>query len=282
MRRVRPAAVAGAFYAQERETLLEELAWCYRHPLGPGALPSVQDTPLGESLGLIAPHAGYRFSGPIAAHAYAALGREGRPQGVVLLGPDHYGLGAPLSLSDADAWETPLGQTPLLHSLDAALRQRLPDAHPSPAAHRREHSLEVHLPFLQHLLGTEFPFIPIAMLDQSLNTAVRLGQALGEVLSGRGWVLIASTDLSHYYPEGRARRLDKRVIDAILTGEPQAVSSAAEEVNMCGPGPVMALLACLQVWGRPRPRLLAYATSADTGGGTEGVVGYASLVVRCG
>lgn len=280
MARVRTAAIAGAFYAEGRQALLEEVVWCYRHPLGPGLLPRVKDAPLAHPLGLVAPHAGYRYSGPVAAHAYATLAQMGRPYGVVLLGPDHYALGASLSLSDADAWETPLGQTPVFHALDAPLRQRLPELRPSLLGHQREHSIEVHLPFLQHLLGNDTPFLPIAMLDQSLGIAVRLGQVLGEVLGGQGWVLIASTDLSHYHPDEQARRLDTQAIDAILTGEPEAVAAVAERVNMCGPGPVMALLACFAVWGRPRPRLLAYATSGDTSGEREGVVGYASLVVQ--
>ncbi|MFN3973696.1 MAG: AmmeMemoRadiSam system protein B [Dehalococcoidia bacterium] len=280
MPRVRPPAVAGAFYAGERQALLKEVEWCYRHPLGPGFLPRLKDTPLASPLGLVAPHAAYRYSGPVAAHAYAALAQAGRPRGVVLLGPDHYGLGASLSLTEADAWQTPLGLVPVDHSLDSALRHRIPGLRPSPSAHSREHSLEVHLPFLQYLLGGECPFMPIAMLDQSLESAVRIGQALGEVVRGQGWVLIASTDLSHYHPDERARRLDRRAIDAILTGHPKGVAEVAEEVNMCGPGPVMVLLTCFGVWGRPQPRLLAYATSADTGGEREGVVGYASLLLQ--
>ncbi|MDW8120135.1 MAG: AmmeMemoRadiSam system protein B [Chloroflexota bacterium] len=279
MAQVRFPAVAGMFYPSQGQALREEVAWCYRHPLGPGVLPTLTPVPLSRPLGLIAPHAGYRFSGPIAAHAYRALAQAGRPQGVVVLGPDHYGLGAPLSLSEACVWRTPLGDTPVLRDLDAPLGQRLPDLRHSLAGHLREHAVEVHLPFLQHLLGNTFPFLPIAVLDQSLAVGVRLGQALAEVLSPQGWVLIASTDLSHYYPEGRARQLDQRVLEAILTGKAQAVAEVAQEVNMCGPGPVIALLACLAVWGTPRPLLLAYATSADTGGGRERVVGYASFSV---
>jgi AmmeMemoRadiSam system protein B len=280
---VRRPAVAGTFYAGEREALLRELAWCYTHPLGPGDLPPMTALPpLEHPVGLIAPHAGYRYSGPVAAWAYAFLARQGRPQGVVLLGPDHYGAGAPLSLSDADAWETPLGLAPIVHTLDAPLCRRLPSLRLAPAAHRHEHSLEVHLPFLQHLFGPEVPLLPIAMGDQSPATAVRLGQALGDLLPRQGWALVASTDLSHYYPDEEARRLDRRVLEAIRTGRPEAVGEAAQEVNLCGPGPVMALLACCAVWGYPPPRLLAYATSGDTRGEREGVVGYASLAVTRG
>ncbi|GBD10405.1 hypothetical protein HRbin23_00046 [bacterium HR23] len=282
MGRVRLPAVAGLFYPWGRQALQEEIAWCYRHPLGPGALPALTDTPLGDSLGLIAPHAGYRYSGPISAHAYAFVAAAGRPQGVLVLGPDHYGLGASLSLSDADTWETPLGQTPVFHAYDAHFQERLPELRPSPEGHRREHSLEVHLPFLQHLLGEAFPFLPIAMRDQGVETALRLGQALAEVVPRRGWLVIASTDLSHYYPEERARPLDRRVLKAILTGRPGAVAEVAEEVNMCGPGPVMALLACFAQWGRAVPSLLAYATSGDISGEREAVVGYASLALRRG
>ncbi|MBI4337987.1 MAG: AmmeMemoRadiSam system protein B [Chloroflexi bacterium] len=276
---VRPAAVVGQLYERSPSALRLQMEECIRGPLGPGRVPQPSEALLTGLLGLVLPHAGYAYSGPVAATGIAALAGLGRPEVVAILGPNHYGLGAGLALSSAAFWETPLGRSPVDTDLGEALRRRLPRLVPDAAAHRMEHSIEAVLPWLQHLYGTGLPFLPVCLSDQSLETCRKLGAALAEVLRDRRGVVIASSDLSHYFPRDRAEVLDKAAIEAVLSLDPAAVARAAEEVNMCGPGAVMAMLETMRRLGKPRARLLGYATSADTGGDPEGVVGYCSVLV---
>ena len=228
------------------------------------------------------PHAGYIYSGPIAAKGMAALAARGRPAVVVILGPNHYGVGAEVALSPAEAWETPLGRSFLDSPLAERLRTLFPRLSPSEEAHHQEHSLEVILPFLQHLYGEGLPFLPIALADQSLATCTALGEGLSEALKGLAAAVIASSDLSHYYPQEKAESLDQKAIEAVLTREPEALQREIDvyEVNMCGPGAVMAMLACLKRLGAARATLLGHATSGDTGGGRRRVVGYCAVLVE--
>ncbi|MFQ5860663.1 MAG: AmmeMemoRadiSam system protein B [Dehalococcoidia bacterium] len=276
---IRKPAVAGQFYAASPEALRRQLLGCYTHPLGPGGPPQVNPATLGTVVGLVVPHAGYTYSGPVAAHAFARLAQRGTPQTVVILGPNHYGLGKPLALSPHGSWETPLGTVEVDGALGEALAFRLPSLASSEAAHRQEHALEVEVPFLQHLYGC-VNILPIAMLDQGVETSVELGRALAKVLSP-GSVVLASTDLSHYYPQGTARELDRRAIEAILSLDPSSLHDVIEKagINMCGPGPVAAMLECLRRLGAGEARLLAYATSGDTSGKLSQVVGYVAVEV---
>lgn len=271
--------MAGYFYPASPEALRREVERCFLHPLGPGSVPRVGEVPLPGPVGLVVPHAGYRYSGPVAARGLSALAPLGRPGAFVILGPNHYGAGPGLALSPASAWETPLGTVPLDRGLAEGLLQAVPGLAYSEPAHRQEHSVEVQVPLLQFLYGAGITILPLVMEDQSLATALRLGEALAGLVRGRGVALLASTDLSHYYPQSQALRRDRLVVEAVLSGDPARVAQAAERVNMCGPGPVMALLACMGALGEVAVREVGYATSGDTGGEADAVVGYLSALV---
>lgn len=279
---VRPPAVAGSFYPAEPQALRRALEGCYRHPLGAGEVPSPPARPLEGPLGLVVPHAGLDYSGPVASHAYARLARAGRPRAAVLLGPDHFGLGPGLALPPHAAWSTPLGTSPLARDLAASLRAAFPALTVSEAAHRREHSLEVQAVFLQHLLGEGVPILPVAFTDQSPATCLAFGEALARTVQGAGLALIATTDLTHYYPYEVARSLDAEAVAAIAAGDPDALARLVEDprYTLCGPGPVMALLACFRALGGARVEVLQYANSGDTGGPREEVVGYLAAGVE--
>jgi len=220
------------------------------------------------------------YSGPVAARGFAWLAARGRPQVVVAVGPDHRAMARGIALSPAQAWQTPLGTVPLPRDLAQELQEACPLVREEEAPHAQEHSVEVMLPFLQHLYGEGVPpFLPLVMGRQDLEASLSLGRALARVARGRGVALLASTDLSHYFPLERANRLDRLAIDAILSGEPEGLHRAVEEhgINMCGPGPAMAVLEACRSLGLGRMELLGYATSGDVTGDTSWVVGYASL-----
>ncbi len=148
-------------------------------------------------------------------------------------------------------------------------------------AHAREHSIEVQLPFLQYLYGDAVPIVPVSVTVQSLEVAEALGQALASALAGRNAVVIASTDLSHYQPQGIAVTKDRFALEAMATRDPGAVlATAGREMNMCGPAPVAAAIVAALALGATKVETLKYATSGDAAGDMRQVVGYAALAYR--
>ncbi|MFQ6107476.1 MAG: AmmeMemoRadiSam system protein B [Thermoplasmata archaeon] len=270
---MRYPAVAGQFYSRTENALVEEIDSCYRSPIGPGKLPSLRKG--NRSIrGLVVPHAGYVFSGPVAAHAYYALAQDGFPQTFVVIGPNHSGMGSPVALTTQD-FLTPLGEVRVNKELAEELMGKgIPD---DILAHRYEHSIEVQLPFLQHI-SKDFDFVPICMMDQEYRTAKELGELLRAVIGGKDVVIIASTDFSHYVPQSIAHTKDNEVIQMILGLDPQGMNKVRikQNVSMCGYGPVMATLIAAN--GR-QAELLKYATSGDVRPMPE-VVGYGAVVIR--
>lgn len=280
---LRRPAVAGQFYAAQAGELQAEVEACYLSSRGPGRLPVVAQPGPRRLLGLVCPHAGYVYSGPVAAHAYAALADDGRPQRIVLLGP-HHGRGRWVSaLQTRGAWQTPLGQAPIDTELAERLAAALPDFADDPQVLAAEHSLEVQLPFLQHLLGAEVPFVPLQMLDQDLGAARRLGEALGQVLAGEDVVIIASTDLTHQETRPRAAAQDHLLIDKLLALDPEGLLAEREkrDISMCGYGPTAAMLLAAQALGAQRAEVLRYGDSAEAHP-MDTVVGYLAAGVYRG
>jgi MEMO1 family protein len=276
----RPPAFAGTFYAAKREEVRAQVEGCFTHRLGPGAIPAAVDHGPRRLIGLIAPHAGYAYSGPIAAHAYAALAADGRPEVVILIGPNHQGFGPTVSISQADHWQTPLGSVRVDRTMADAIGASLPEPSGAEEAHQAEHSLEVQLPFLQYLYGSEVPIVPIVMADQSSDVAQDLGLAIANAVEGRDAVIIASTDLAHYEAQRVAVQLDQLALEAMRQMEPeQLLQVARQHVTMCGPGAVAALLVASLIRGLRQVTLLRHATSGDVSGDLRHVVGYAALAL---
>jgi len=279
---IRSPAVAGAFYEGTREALKRQIEECYTHQLGPGKVPVKSSRAKGKILGMVSPHAGYLYSGPVAAWGFCQLIEEELPESVVLLGPNHYGLGREVAVMPTGRWKTPLGEV----EVDEDLAKEIADSSSliqlDETAHRKEHSLEVQLPFLQYGYGEAFKIVPICMMSQDLESAQEIGKTLGETLEGRNVLIIASTDLTHYEPAARARSKDAKVIEAIRSMNPGRVHEVVSEfsVSMCGPGPVMAMLTAVSLLGAQKARLLKYASSGDITGDYAAVVGYASLVIE--
>ena len=270
---MRYPAVAGAFYERSRDALLRQIKECYTHPLGPGRLAEVRAGPR-RLVGLVVPHAGYVYSGPVAAHSYAALAADGWPKSFVIFGPNHHGQGAPLALTEHD-WQTPLGTAMVDKALHDALAK--PPLEEDILAHRDEHSIEVQLPFLQETLGS-VTFVPICMGLQEWRYAVEVGEVVRDAIKGEDVVVLASTDFSHYIPKAEAARRDRMAIDKILAFDTKGFYRTVQEndVSMCGFGPVIAMMTAI---GPATPEFLKYASSGDVAP-MDDVVGYAAIAMR--
>jgi MEMO1 family protein len=262
MTKVRPAAVAGMFYpgnAIELERTVGELL--------ANAEPR---EPMRAIKALIVPHAGYIYSGPVAASAYARLADlRGRVRRVVLLGPTHRVYVRGLALPEAERFATPLGEVPL----DREGMQRLaglPQVIQSAAAHQMEHSLEVQLPFLQQVLG-DFELLPLAVGEA---TAAEVAEVLEKVWGGDETLIVISSDLSHFLPDALARKVDGGTVDAIL-----ALNSHLSHEQACGATPVNGLMLAARRHGL-HPVVLDVRNSSDTAGDPDRVVGYAAFAFQ--
>jgi len=268
--------VAGQFYPESATELARALEECFRSPRGPGDLPAHHRSPERRVRAAIVPHAGYEFSGPIAALAYAQIASERPPESVLILGVDHHGAGEGPALSDLP-WMTPLGPTPI----DAPLRKALthPPVQVDEAAHALEHSIEVQLPFLEYVLPHP-RFVPLQVPYDTFPELERVGRVVAEAVRGRDTLLIASTDFSHYVPAATAQRLDRLAIETILSRDPRALyeTVAENDISMCGIAPTTVLLTALA--DEPlSARLLSWGHSGEAVAMRD-VVGYASLVLE--
>ena len=277
--KVRRPTVAGSWYAGTSQSLRAQIEDCFMHEFGPGKLPKVVEEGPRNMLGLTVPHAGYMYSGSVAASAYYNLAVDGRPDTAVLFGPNHYGLGSGLAIMNEGVWRTPLGDVEIdAQTANQILREsRIIDV--DDIAHAREHSIELQLPFLQYLYGSSFKFVPISFLMQDLESSREVGRAVAKALSGRNGLVIASTDMTHYEPQERAEQKDKLAINAALKMDEALYYSTVETngISTCGYGPVVAAITASKLLSAKRARLLCYKTSGDVTSDFSSVVGYASV-----
>ena len=275
--KIRRPAVSGMFYAGTVGELQEQIGWCYKHELGPGTIPQVNNEGPRKIVAMVVPHAGYYYSGPVAAHAYKELAEDGIFDTAVILGPNHTGYGDPVSVWAEGSWSTPLGEA----EVDKKLAQRLLGdvVKADERAHIHEHSIEVQLPWLQYLYG-KVRIVPIAMMAQDLETARIVGKSIGKV--GGNLVVIASSDLTHYEPQSIAMEKDSSVIEAIIALDEEELYERCERLGctMCGYGPVAAAIVASKEMKSEKASLLKYATSGDTSGDFSRVVGYGSIVIK--
>ena len=272
----RPAAVAGTWYPGTAGALRRDVE-AY---LGAAAAP-----PTGHVAAIVAPHAGLMFSGPVGAYAYKAV--AGADYDVaVLVGPSHFVAFDGVALYPEGAFESPLGAAAIDAEGARALAAAAPIVHARPAAHRREHSLEMQLPFLKYVLP-EVPIVPLLMGYQTRDTITALGAALASAFRGRRPLLVASTDLSHYFDAATATALDAGVQQAVAAFDPEALLSRFEEYPehergryvACGGGPAISVLLAARALGARDARVLRYAHSGDVSGDHDHVVGYMAAAV---
>jgi hypothetical protein len=277
-----PAAIG--FYPGNKERLVKMIENCFLNKeIGPNELPDKDKKPSRKKTiyGLICPHAGYIYSGPVAAHAYLEQYKDGKPEFFVILGPNHTGIGQLISVYPGGKWKTPLGEAPVPKEI---VDQITEEAYftPDERGHMREHSIEVHVPFLQYLYGPEIPIIPICIKRQTKDMSVRIGNVLSDVLADYDYCLIASTDLTHQESKSSAYDKDQKVIDHIKNLNPSALFDTVmqEHITMCGPGPVSAVLTAGLHNGVTSATILKYATSAAVTGDESAVVGYVSAILK--
>ncbi|HEY2931621.1 MAG TPA: AmmeMemoRadiSam system protein B [Acidobacteriota bacterium] len=265
---IRPPAVAGAFYPAAPNELLAMLRSL---------------TPLSRSkqkaIALICPHAGYVYSGRVAGESYA---RAALPDRFIILCPNHRGLGSPLAVMSEGKWRTPLGDVPIDSDLAARLRRTSSLFEEDAGAHSQEHSLEVHLPFLQYL-KEDFRFVPVSVGSLPLGELQQVGSAIARVIveSGEDVMIISSTDMTHYEPANAAREKDEKAISAILRLDAAGLYETVQKnrISMCGVAPTTVALAAARELGGTRAELVLYSTSGDVTGDYGSVVGYAGFLV---
>ena len=269
---LRKAAVAGSWYPGEADDLASEVDG-YLKAAGRASVP-------GRLVGLISPHAGLRYSGPVAAHGYALL--KGRASlRVVLVGPSHHVAFAGSSVFARGAYETPFGRIPIDEDVAGRLVAADPSVVDAPSAHRAEHSLEMQLPFLQHLIG-ELRIVPVLMGSQSREDVDALASALASTLADDDVLLVASSDLSHYHPAPKANALDARVVEDVERFDPDSLMTRLESYHghACGGGPMVAVMKAARALGADSATVLRYADSGDAGDKDKSrVVGYLSAAL---
>jgi AmmeMemoRadiSam system protein B len=272
---LRPSPIAGTWYPGDPQRLASQVD-AY---LDEARLPQIE----GDVIAVIAPHAGYIYSGPTAGYAFASV-RGKEFSRVVLLSPLHGYHPAPFITSAHNGYQTPLGPVWIdfeaLSALDEELdAQGLPGL--DPVMHDKEHSLEIELPFLQRALSGEFRLLPIMVRSHDPAQLYKLGQALAKIVSRYPALLVASTDLSHFFPLEIANQLDEYMLQKIVELSPQKALLAEETGTgfACGVGGVAAALWAALTMGANGAQILHHSTSADQTGDESSVVGYGAAVV---
>jgi len=268
---IRESVIAGSWYPGDPARLTEDING-YLHQV-----PSKKID--GELIALIVPHAGYMYSGQVAANAYRLL-EDTSYEVVIIVAPSHHAYLKGASVYPKGGYRTPLGIVPVMEELTEALIKKSPLISYFPKAHAQEHSLEIQLPFLQVVLKN-FHLVPIVMGEQNFYTCEELSKAIVEVAKGRRALLIASTDLSHFHPYSRAVELDQEVLKHVNNFDPEGLSKALKKgmCEACGGGPTVTVMLAARAFGANHGDVLKYANSGDVTGDHGSVVGYMAAAI---
>jgi MEMO1 family protein len=265
----RSPAVAGRFYPDDPVALLEEVQRHLEHEI-----------PKVSAQGVIAPHAGFKYSGDVAGSVYS---RIEIPDTVILLGPNHTGMGERIAVYSHGSWVMPFGDLKIDAQLATAILKDLLIARDSEDAHRLEHSLETQLPFLQYF-RKRFKLVPICLMRLSFDECQMLAGAIVRAVRScnRPVLIVASSDMTHYESHVDASEKDQRVIDQILKMDPEGLFRTVEKqgITMCGVNPATVMLAACKELGATQAELVRYMTSGEISGDMDQVVGYAGVIVR--
>ena len=274
---VRTPAVAGMFYPKTIQELKSSIKNCFLHKYGPGKLPpSTQDKKI---IGAICPHAGYEYSGPIAADSYYAVSSQ-KPDLIIIIGPNHWGIGLDVALMKEGMWRTPIGDIEVDTESAIEINKVSKSIEFDFFSHTRDHCLEVQIPMLQEIFSHKFKILPIILIDQNRNTAIEIGKAVATIAKTRKTLIIGSSDFTHYEPNDFAHEQDKSLIDAIVNLNIDKFYSTLQEkqISACGYGAIASTMIACKELGATKGTLIKYATSGDITGNKSSVVGYASIV----
>ncbi len=273
-------AVAGVFYPSDKNELCHLLELSFKdEQFGPGEILPNSQSSTKRIFGIISPHAGYIYSGAVAANAYYKISNSSF-ESVIMIGPNHYGIGARLATVNSGDWETPLGTVGIDSDLANSISEDAGILDLDEVAHSRDHCLEVQLPFLQYIKTSQFKIVPIIMIMQDLDTASKLGDSIARVNKSNGAMLIASSDFTHYEPNKDAHMKDSELIESILALDVTEFYATLERLSVtaCGYGAIASVMISAKALGATKGQLLRYATSGDIRGDTRSVVGYASII----
>ena len=232
------------------------------------------------AIGIVSPHAGLIYSGPVAGAVFSAIEF---PETFVLLGPNHTGLGPPISLMESGQWEIPTGTFQIDENISYKIARNVPIVAKDSRGHMFEHSIEVQLPFMACFSG-DVKIVPISILMATVEECRTLGEGIAMAVKSSGYpvVIVASSDMSHYVPDSVARKKDDMAIKRILDLDPEGLygTVVSEKISMCGYLPVTTMLFAAKALGAQSAKLIGYSTSGEVSGDYDRVVGYAGIVVR--
>ena len=273
---IRTPAVAGMFYPSEKNELKESIHQCFLHSFGPGKLPPTEEKK--KIYGVICPHAGYMYSGPIACHSFYSISSES-PELFIIIGPNHWGVGCNVAAMKDCSWETPLGQVEVDSDAASELSKISNIVDLDFFSHTKEHSLEVQVPMLQEVYS-KFKILPIILINQEKNAAEEIGEAVATISKQKNSMIIGSSDFTHYEPNEFAHDQDKALIEPILDLDVDQFYKVLYEKNVtaCGYGAIASTMIACKKLGATKGELLKYATSGDVTGDTSSVVGYGSII----
>lgn len=273
---VRTPAVAGMFYPNQKNELKDLIKECFLNKFGPGRIPPINKQK--KIFGVICPHAGYAYSGPIAAHSIYAISNDPKEL-YVIVGPNHWGIGISVASMRDCKWETPLGTVEVDSEIAKEISQISRFIKLDFFSHSREHSLEVQIPLLQETFS-QFNILPISLINQSKEIAMDVGKSIANIAKKRKLMVIGSSDFTHYEPNDFAHEQDHELIKPILKMDLDEFYNVLHEreITACGYGAIASTMIACKEMGATKGELLKYATSGDIAGDKTSVVGYGSII----
>ncbi|MBA4452341.1 MAG: MEMO1 family protein [Nitrosopumilaceae archaeon] len=272
---IRTPAVAGMFYPGEKNKLTKLIQDCFTHPFGPEENSEKKQSKI---FGVICPHAGFVYSGPIACNSIRSISSES-PELFIIVGPNHWGIGRSVATMKDCKWETPLGSVEVDSESAEEICKLSQFIESDFFSHTREHSLEVQIPILQQTFSN-FKILPISLINQSKEIAYDVGLAMSKIAKKKNTMIIGSSDFTHYEPNDFAHEQDMALIEPILEMDVEKFYDVLQKrkVTACGYGAIASTMIACKELGATKGELLRYATSGDVTGDTSSVVGYGSIV----
>jgi len=272
---IREPVVAGQFYPERKGDLENMIKYCMNHKYGPGSKPVVSNEKI---FGVICPHAGYIYSGPTACHSYKSIASQ-NPELVIIIGPNHFGIGKDVATMIDSGWKTPLGMVQVDSESAKQVSEISKFIEIDEYSHSQDHSLEVQIPMMQEILSGDFQILPIILRVQDMEIAVDVGNAVSEIAKKKNTIILASSDFTHYEENSFAYQQDKALIEPILDIDVERFYQTLREkrVTACGYGAMASTMIACKNLGATKGELLSYATSGDVSGDTESVVGYGAI-----
>jgi len=275
---LRQPVASGSFYRSDADSLKKQIVDCFSHRLGPRGFKKQ------GFVAAIVPHAGYIYSGPVAAWVYSRI----ESANYIIIGPNHTGMGEQFAVMKSGLWKTPLGEIAIDERFAEKILNENKILSHDVVAHQHEHSIEVQLPFLQYKYGGDFKFVPTVILneiadDTLLENCRSIGKTIANIIKKQKekWIILASSDFSHYIPQKEARSIDLSLIREIKKlNEEKFFNKILEKgASVCGFGPIAVAMIAAKELGAKKADLLKYATSGDVTGDTGSVVGYSSVII---